>query len=103
MKIRARAVGTQLQKCNPLESQANHRTLLGISIPFVPDATISGEQLRIFTWETIQAGAPESVLAFDQETQSDRELAERLLIRFNGGEARYQIAFTVCPPTREEL
>src|ERR1043165_565965 len=50
--------------------------------------------------EAIQTRTAESVLAFDEKTQRDRQFAKRLLISLDGGETRDEVAFAVGRATR---
>src|SRR3712207_8396819 len=52
--------------------------------------------------ESVEARAREPVLAFYHEAQADGELAERLLIGFDGGEARDEVALAVRGAARVE-
>src|SRR4029079_7530462 len=50
--------------------------------------------------KTIEAGAAQSVFAFNKKPQRHRQFAESLLVRFNSRQARHQIAFAVSRAAR---
>src|SRR5882757_6424890 len=95
MKIRAGSVRSQFQKCNSFKAQTDHRAFLRIAIAFIPEAAFGLEQVRMISRESIETGTAQTVLAFDDEAQTNRQFAERLLISLDRGQARQQIAFTI--------
>src|SRR5688572_14723347 len=57
----------------------------------------------MFVREAIKTRTPEPVFTFNDETQRDRKLSKRLLIRLNCGQSRDQIALAVRRAASVEL
>src|SRR6476620_6190312 len=103
MEIRTRAERAQLEKRDAFEAETHDRTLFRVAPAFVPQAAVSLQQLRVFAREPIKTRTAETVLAFHEKTQRHRQFAKRLLIGFDGGQTRDQIAFAVGGAARVKL
>src|ERR1700754_2612842 len=95
MQIRTCAKRAQLEKSDAFEPETHDRSLFRVAPAFVPQTAVGFQKIGVLACETIQTRAAETVFSFDQKTQRDREFAKRLLIGFNRGETRDQVAFTV--------
>src|SRR3977135_2634884 len=95
MQISTGAMRAQLQKSDPFEAQADHRTLFGIPVTFVPEAAFSLQQVGVFGSEAIETGTAESIFTFNNKPQTYRQFAKGLLVSLNRRQSRQQIAFAV--------
>src|ERR1044071_121631 len=103
MQLGSRAVNAKLYESDALEAQTDDETLLRVLVTFFPDAPFRFEQFTVLVCEAIEAGAADACFALDDKAQADGQLAESLLVGFDGGETRYQIALAVGRAARVEL
>src|SRR3984893_11954450 len=100
MQVGARSVRPQLQKSDSLETEADDWALFRIPVTLVPDAPFRLQQIRMLGSEAIETGTAETILAFDEEAETDGQFAEGLLIRLDRSQPRHEIAFAVCGAAR---
>src|SRR5687767_1409768 len=103
MKIRTRAVRSQFHKLNTFETKADYRSLLRVFVTFIPDTTLCGQHFRVFGGEAIETRTAQSILAFNEKPQRNRQLAKCLLIGFDRRQPRRQVTLTVSSPARVEF
>src|SRR5947209_1270355 len=103
MQFRARTRYAKFKEGDALETQADDETLLSILVALFPDTAFSREHLPVLFREAREARTANARFAFDDETQTDRQLPKSFLIGFNRRETCDQIAFTVGSAARVEL
>ena len=87
----------------PLNPRLTTGVLFRVARAFIPQATVSLQQLRILSREAIKTRTAKTILAFDKEAKRDRKFSKCLLIRFDCRKPRDQIAFTVRRAARVQL
>src|SRR5690242_13640492 len=103
MQIGARPESAQFKEGDTFETKTNNWILSRVARAFIPQTTISLQQIRVLIGEAIKTRTTEAVFAFDNETQRNRKFAKRLLISLDRGQPGQQIAFAVCSATRVQL
>src|SRR5205085_11592158 len=103
MQIGIRAVSAQFDEADAFEAETDDESFFRVAVAVVPNATVCAQHVRVLAREAIEARTAQAVFAFDDEAQTEREFAERLLISLDGREPRDQIAFTVRRAARVEF
>src|SRR2546426_4467614 len=88
-------MNSQLDERDAFESQTDNGALCCVLVTLVPETSFGAQHFGMLGSEAIEAGTSQAVFAFDDKSQTHRQLAVGFLISLGRGQSRQQVSFAV--------